>query len=413
MILSETSIRRPIVTTVISILIILVGLLAFIQLPVREYPDVDTPVVSVTTVYPGASAEVVERRVTDPLEEQISTIDGIRVLKSVSREQVSQITIEFELDRDMDQAANDVRDRVGRARGRLPTEVNEPSVAKTEADSQPFLWISINSDRHSRTELTEFADRYGKRLLQTLPGVANVIIGGERRYAMRIWLSPDRLAAHQLTAADVERALRDQNVEIPGGRIESVSREFTIRVRGDMGTPEEFENLVLTTGENRQVLLADVGRAELGSEDYRTQTFFNGRPTVGLGVVRQSQSNLLDVARLVKERIPEIQAQLPEGVNVTPAYDASLFVQRSINEVILTLFFAFGLVILVVFLFLRDWRATVIPLLAVPVSLIGSFAVMQALGFSLNILTLLALVLAVGLVIDDAIVMLENISRRM
>ncbi|MBE0599406.1 MAG: efflux RND transporter permease subunit, partial [Desulfuromonadales bacterium] len=291
--------------------------------------------------------------------------------------------------------------------------VQEPSVAKTEADSRPFLWISINSDRHSRTELTELADRYGKRLLQTLPGVANIIIGGERRYAMRIWLNPRLLAAHQLTAADVEAALREQNVEIPGGRIESQTREFTVRVQGDLATEAEFENLILAASEGRQVRLADVGRAELGSEDYRTLTFFNGRPTVGLGVVRQSQSNLLDVAERVKERIPEILSQLPQGIEVNVAYDASLFVQRSINEVILTIFFAFTLVILVVFLFLRNLRATFIPLLAVPVSLIGSFAIMQALGFSLNILTLLALVLAVGLVIDDAIVMLENIYRRL
>ena len=413
MVLSEFSIRRPIVCTVFSLLIVLVGLLAYRLLPVREYPDVDPPVVSVTTVYPGASAEVVELRVTEPLEEQISTIDGIRVLKSVSREQVSQITIEFELVRNIDEAANDVRDRVGRARGRLPTEVQEPSVSKTEADSRPFLWISINSDRHSRTELTELADLYGKRVLQTLPGVANIIIGGERRHAMRIWLDPRLLAAHRLTAADVERALREQNVEIPGGRIESLAREFTVRVRGDMATAAEFDDLVLAVADGRQVRLADVGRAELGSEDYRTLTFFNARPTVGLGVVRQSQSNLLDVAERVKDRVPDIRAQLPEGVEVTVAYDASLFVQRSINEVILTIFFAFSLVILVVFLFLRNLRATVIPLIAVPVSLIGSFAVMQALGFSINILTLLALVLAVGLVIDDAIVMLENIYRRL
>jgi multidrug efflux pump len=413
MVLSEFSIRRPIVCTVFSLLLLLVGLLAFRQLPVREYPDIDPPVVSVTTVYPGAAAEVVELRVTEPLEEQLSTIDGIRVLKSVSREQVSQITIEFELIRNPDEAANDVRDRVGRARARLPAEVEEPSVAKTEADSRPFLWISVNSQRHGRTELTELADRYGKRLLQTLPGVANIIIGGERRYAMRIWLDPRLLAAHQLTAADVERALREQNVEIPGGRIESTTREFTVRVLGDLATAAEFDGLVLAASEGRQVRLADVGRAELGSEDYRTLTFFNGRPTVGLGVVRQSQSNLLDVAARVKERLPAIRDRLPTGVEVIVSYDASLFVQRSINEVILAIFFAFSLVILIVFLFLRNLRATFIPLLAVPVSLIGSFAVMQALGFSVNILTLLALVLAVGLVIDDAIVMLENIYRRL
>jgi multidrug efflux pump len=412
MVLSDLSIRRPIVCAVAFILLVLVGLLSLRLLPVREYPDIDPPVISVNTIYPGASAEVIELRVTEPLEDQISTIDGIRVLKSVSREQVSQITIEFELGRDMDQAANDVRDRVARARSRLPTEVNDPVVAKTEADSRPFLWISMNSEQHSRMELTDLADRYGKRLLQSIPGVANVIIGGERRYAMRIWIDPQRLAAHGLTASDVERALREQNVEIPAGRIESQTREFTIRMQGDIAAAEEFDKLILAVRGGHQILLSEVANVELGTEDYRTQAFFNGRPTVGLGVVRQSQSNLLEVAAGVKALIPQLQAQLPEGVQVQLAFDSSLFVQRSITEVIYTLFFAFSLVIIVIYLFLRDWRATLIPLVAVPVSLIGSFALMQAFGFSLNILTLLALVLAVGLVIDDAIVMLENIYRR-
>ncbi|MEX2380848.1 MAG: efflux RND transporter permease subunit [Opitutales bacterium] len=412
MILSEISIRRPVICTVVSILLVLVGFLSFQRLPVREYPDTDVPVVSVTTTYPGASAEVIESRVTEPLEELLSTINGIRSLKSVSREQASQITIEFDLSRDVDQAANDVRDRVGRARARLPQEVDDPSVSKTEADSSPFIWISLYSDRYSRMELTEFADRYGKRLLQTLPGVGNIIIGGERRWAMRVWLSPLDMAAYELTALDVERALREQNVEIPGGRIESTDREFSIRVQGDLGAVTEFENVVLANREGYQVLLSDVARVELGAEDYRTQTFFNGIPTVGLGVVRQSQSNLLEVANLVKATVPEIQASVPEGVEVLVAYDSSLFVERSVNEVFKTLFFAFALVIGVVFFFLRDIRATIIPLVAVPVSIIGAFSLMQLFGFSINILTLLALVLSVGLVIDDAIVMLENIYRR-
>lgn len=412
MVISEVSIRRPVVCTVICILIVLIGLLSFSELPVREYPDTDPPIVSINTVYPGANAEVVESRVTDILEEQLSTIDGIRLLKSESREELSQITIEFDLDRDVDSAANDVRDRVGRARGRLPSEVREPSVQKTESDNNPFMWISLNSDRHSRLELSDFADRFGKRTLQTVPGVANVIIGGERRFAMRIWLRTNQLVAFDLTVQDVEQALREQNVEIPGGRIESQTREFSVRVMGDLRTAEEFAGIVLAERDGFQVTLGDVARVELGTEDYRTLTFFNQRPTVGLGVVRQSQSNLLDVAEGVRALLPGIRESLPEGVNLVVAYDSSEFVQRSINEVYRTLFFAFGLVILVVFFFLRSLRATLIPLIAVPVSLIGTFAVMQLLGFSLNILTLLALVLAVGLVIDDAIVMLENIYRR-
>ncbi|TVR51130.1 MAG: efflux RND transporter permease subunit [Puniceicoccaceae bacterium] len=412
MILSDVSIRRPIVCTVGCIILVVVGLLAFGRLPVREYPDTDTPVVSVTTIYPGAAAEVIETRITDPLEEQLSTIDGIRKMTSVSREQVSQITLEFTLDRNIDEAANDVRDRVGRARGRLPQEANDPTVAKSDADSRPFMWISVSSEFYDRIELTRFADRYGKRLLQTVPGVANVIIGGERRPAMRIWLLPERLAAFGLTAGDVERALREQNVEIPGGRIESEGLEFTVRLKGDLATEDEFSRIVVAATPTYQVELGEVARVELGARDYRTQTYFNQRPSVGLGVVRQSQSNLLDVADGVKTIIPEIQRQMPDGVQVILSYDASLFVERSVNEVIKTLFIAFSLVILVIFFFLRNPRATIIPLVTVPVSLIGTFAIMLAMGFTINILTLLALVLAVGLVIDDAIVMLENIYRR-
>ncbi|MCC5788485.1 MAG: efflux RND transporter permease subunit [Opitutales bacterium] len=413
MVISEVSIRRPVVCTVICILIVLIGFLSFQNLPVREYPDTDPPIVSVNTVYPGADAEVVESRITDVLEEQISTIDGIRMLSSESREEVSQISIEFELGRNVDNAANDVRDRVGRARDSLPDEAREPSVEKTESDNTPIMWISVNSDRYNRLELTDFADRFGKRTLQNVSGVANVIIGGERRFAMRVWLSATQLAAYDLTPDDVEQALRQQNVEIPGGRIESAAREFSVRVMGDVNEVEEFENLVIAERDERQILLGEVARVEVGTEDYRTLTFFRGNPTVGLGVVRQSQSNLLEVAQGVRDRLPEVQAAMPEGVELVLAYDASVFVQESINEVYKTLLFAFGLVILVIFFFLRTIRATLIPLISVPVSLIGTFAAMQLFGFSINILTLLALVLAVGLVIDDAIVMLENIYRRM
>ncbi len=412
MILSEISVRRPVLASVTSILLVLVGLLAFRNLPVREYPDTDVPAVSITTVYPGASAEVVESRVTEPIEEQISTIDGIRIMKSVSREEVSQITVEFLLERDVDQAANDVRDRVGRARGRLPDEVNEPQISKIDSDANPFIWFAFFSDRYDRTELTDLVDRIAKQRMQTVPGVGNIIIGGERRFAMRVWLQSDLLAAHDLTATDVERALLNQNVDIPGGRIESVTREFTVRTLGDLRTPEQFESLVIATRNGRQIKLADVGSAEMGSEDYRTRTYFQGRPVVGLGVVRQARSNLLQVADGVKELLPLIMSEMPEGIESETAYDASLFVQRSIREVYLTLALAGGLVVLVIFLFLRDLRATLIPLLAIPVSIIGTFFVIGALGFSINLLTLLALVLAVGLVVDDAIVMLENIYRR-
>jgi multidrug efflux pump len=412
MIISDTSIKRPVLTIVGALIVILLGALSFERLPVREYPDTDVPTVSVTTIYRGASAEVVESRVTETLEEQLSAIDGIRVMKSSSREQASTITIEFVLDRNPDEAANDVRDRVSRARDRLPDEVDEPIIAKEEADSQPVLWLTFTSDRFSRTELTDIVDRIAKQRIQTVPGVGTIFIGGERRYAMRLWLDPDKLASYQLTAADVEEALREQNVDVPGGRIESFAREFTVRTQGELADAAAFEELIVATRGNSQIKLKDVGRAELGSEDYRTRTFFNGVPTVALGVVRQSKSNLLDVANGVKNLVPVIKADLPEGTDVRVGYDSSVFVQRSVDEVFETFFIAFCIVIAVIFVFLRDWRAVVIPITAIPISIVGSFAVISALGFSINILTLLAFVLAIGLVVDDAIVMLENIYRR-
>ncbi len=412
MIISDTSIKRPVLTIVGALILILLGMLSFQRLPVREYPDTDVPTVSVNTIYRGASSEVVESRITEPLEEQLSAIDGIRVLKSSSQEEISRITIEFNLDRDPDEAANDVRDRVSRARDKLPDEVNEPIIAKEEADANPVLWLTFTSDRFSRTELTDLVDRVAKQRIQTVPGVGTIFIGGERRYAMRLWLDPDKLASYQLTANDVENALREQNVDVPGGRIESYAREFTVRTQGELANAAAFEGLVIATRGNSQIQLRDVGRAELGSEDYRTRVFFNGVQTVGLGIVRQSKSNLLEVADGVKSLIPVIQSELPEGIKVAVGYDSSVFVQRSVDEVFKTFFEAFLIVIVVIFLFLRDWRAVVIPITAIPISIIGTFAVISALGFSINILTLLALVLAIGLVVDDAIVMLENIYRR-
>ena len=412
MIISDTSIKRPVLTIVGALIIILIGSLSFRNLPVREYPDTDVPTVSVNTIYRGASAEVVESRITEPLEEQLSAIDGIRVLKSSSREEISRITIEFNLERDPDEAANDVRDRVSRARDRLPDEVDEPIIAKEEADANPVLWLTFTSDRFSRTELTDLVDRIAKQRVQTVPGVGTIFIGGERRIAMRLWINPEKLASYALTANDVEVALREQNVDVPGGRIESFAREFTVRTQGELTDPAAFDELIIATRGNSQIKLKDIGRAELGSEDYRTRTFFNGKPTVGLGVVRQSKSNLLEVAGGVKKLIPVIEAELPEGISVTVGYDSSDFVQRSVDEVYKTFFEAFLIVLVVIFFFLRDWRAVFIPITAIPISVIGSFAAISALGFSINLLTLLALVLAIGLVVDDAIVMLENIYRR-
>lgn len=412
MILSDVSIRRPVVALVASILVVLIGLLSFGRLAVREYPLTDSPVVTVQTSYRGASAEVVEARITEPLEREVASIDGIRVIRSESMEEQSRITVEFNLDRDVDEAANDVRDRVSRARARLPDEIDEPTITKADADSSPVITLAFNSDNYSRVELVEFVERVAIQRLQTINGVGSVNVRGPR-YAMRLWVDSDKLAAHQLTVADIEGALRQQNVEIPGGRIESLAREFPVRIEGRMTQVAEFENLILATRGAHQIKFSDVGRVELGSEEYRSESYFKGRPTVGVQVLRQAQANVLDVARDVKAMMPLIKADLPDGIDVHIGFDSSVFVERSVREVYKTLWEACILVILMIFLFLRDWRATMVPLVAIPVSVIGTFAVMAALGFTINTLTLLALVLAVGLVVDDAIVMLENIYRRM
>jgi multidrug efflux pump len=409
MILSDLSIRRPVICLVASIIIVLVGLLRFGAMPVREYPNVDSPTITVTTSYAGASAQVVESKVTEPIEKEVAAIEGIRLVRSNSSEQRSTVTIEFNLGRNLDEAANDIRDRVSRVK--LPAEIDPPRVTKADPDSSPVLSMSFNSTRFSRLEIVEMLDRIVVPRVQTVPGVGSIVVDGPR-YAMRLWIDSDRLAAYGLTVIDVENALRRQNVEVPSGRIESVSREFPIRFIANMNEVSEFENLVLATRGTYQVKFSDVGRVELGSEDYRTDTLFKGRPTVGLQVLRQSQTNLLETIDGVKKLIPIFKTQMPEGVNIEISKDDSAYVSRSVEEVYKTLYEAAVLVVLMIFLFLRNWRATLIPLVAIPVSIIGSFAIIAALGFSINILTLLAFVLGIGLVVDDAIVMLENIYRR-
>jgi len=412
MILSDLSIRRPVLATVMSLGLVLLGLMSFQRLPVREYPNIDAPVVSVRTVYLGASAAVIESQVTRPLEESLSGIEGIKTLKSVSREEVSQITIEFNLNRNPDGAAADVRDRVSRVRARLPDDIDEPVISKIEADASPIVWLAFFSDRHTAMEISDIADRFVKDRLQTLPGVAAVIIGGERRFAMRLWLDRDRLAARRVTVKDVEDALKKQNVEIPGGRIESAQREFTVLSETDLRTPAQFEALIIREENGYPVRLSDVGRAEIGAQDDRNIVRVNGDAAVGLGVVKQSTANTLEVALAVREELPKINASLPEGLKLKVAYDSAVFIEESIKGVYRTLLESLVLVLAVVWLFLRSLRATLIPFVTIPVSLIGAFIFIQAMGFSVNILTLLALVLAIGLVVDDAIVMLENIHRR-
>ncbi len=411
MILSDISIRRPVLATVMSLLIILIGLIAFDRLPVREYPNIDAPVVSVRTVYPGASSEVMESQITKPLEDSLSGIEGIRTIKSVSREEVSQITVEFIQSRDPEAAANDTRDRVARVRGALPNEAQDPVVAKIEADAQAIIWLAFSSDRQSPLEITDYADRVVADQLKTLPGVASVIIGGGRRYAMRLWLDPSRMASQGITVQDVEAALRSQNTELPSGRIESQMREFSVLARTDLRTPGEFERVVIRDSGGVLVRLGDVGRAEIGAEDARNIVRVNGRAAVGLGIVKQSTANTLEVARAIKAEVPRLQAALPEGMQLKVAFDSSIFIEKSIDAVYTTMIEAMVLVVGVIFLFLRNWRATLIPFVTIPVSLIGAFIFLSAMGFTINVLTLLGLVLAIGLVVDDAIVMLENIYR--
>ena len=409
--LPELCIERPVLTTVMSLSIVLVGAIALLRLPNRELPDVDPPVVAVTTVYPGAAPEVVETSVTQVLEDQLIGIEGIKHVTSVSREQVSSISVEFELYRDVDSAAADVRDRVARARRELPQDVDEPVIAKRSADARPIQWISLSGGGLSQIELSTLADTRIKDRLAKLPGVAEVMLAGERRFAMRIWIDNTRLTGQGLTIADVAAALKRENVDIPSGRIEGAEREFTVRTPGEMKTAEEYDALILAKTDSGPVRLRDVGRAEVGAEDERKLVRFNGVAAVALGVVKQSKANTLDVAAAVRKELAELADELPGGVSTEIAYDSSIFVERSIEDVTRTIFEAIGLVVIVIYLFLRSARATLLPAVAIPVSIIGTFAVLYALDFSINTLTLMGVTLAIGLVVDDAIVVLENITR--
>jgi len=411
--LSEVAIKRPVFATVMSLSILLVGYISFTRLPVREYPETDPPIVSVTTFYRGASPTVVETEITDVLEEQFSTVESIKTITSSSREQGSVITIEFELHRNVDEAANDVRDRVSRVGGRLPREAEDPIVAKVDVNAQPIIWLAISSEKHTTLELSDIADRILKERLQRLPGVGNIFIGGERRYAMRVWLDPLKMAAYGLSVQDVERAVRRENAEIPGGRVEGTAREFAVRTRGELNTPEGFGAIIVAHRGNEIVRLDQIAEVEVGPEDERTKTRFNGDPAIGLGIVKQKQASTLDVAAAVRASLPDLGQLLPAGMRIHMAYDSSEFIQSSVDEVRKTIIIALCLVVMVVFVFLKSMRATVIPIVAIPVSIIGAFTVAFALGFTINILTLLALVLAIGLVVDDAIVVLENIVRHM
>ncbi len=412
MILSRISIQRPVFATVISLLLVVLGLAALTQLAVREYPDIDPPVVSITTVYPGASAEVIDREITEIIEEQISGIEGIRLITSRSEDEISDVSIEFSLGRDLDAAAADVRDRLGVAVASLPDEAEPPVVAKVSGDAQPVVWISLTSERRSALELTEYAERYLTEPLSILPGVARVVVGGERRQAMRIWLDMDAMSARNVTVSDVVEALQAENVELPAGRVEGLSREFSVRSVTRLSEPEEFANLVLRVQDGYQLTLGDVARVAIGPESERSAVLLDGQTAVGLGVVRQSKTNTLRVTRAVREEVAALQQELPDDINMEVAYDEAVFIEGSLREVVITMLITGVLVVAVIFLFLRSLRTTLVPAVTIPISLIGAFVVMWALGHSINTLTLLALVLAIGLVVDDAIVMLENVYRR-
>jgi multidrug efflux pump len=413
MTLPEVCIKRPVFATVLSLAILLLGAISYSRMAVREYPKIDEPVVNVETVYRGASADVIESQVTKVLEDSISGIEGVDVMSSSSRSEVSNITVVFKLSRDPDAAAADVRDKVSRVRGRLPQDIDEPVIAKTEADAWPIMWIGLTSDKHTRLEVSDYAARQIRPRLQTLPGAADVRIFGERKPAMRVWLDRAKLAAYRLTPQDVEDALRRQNVEIPAGRIESRAREFAVLSQTDLATPEQFGAAVIRDAGGIQVRIRDVAKVELAPASERTVTRFKGRPSMSLGVIRQSTANALDLSVAARKEIAAIQPTLPDGMRLELAYDSSVFIDESVQAVTKTIIEAVLLVALVIFVFLRNVRATMIPLVTIPVSLIGAGLFLYAAGFSINTLTLLAMVLAVGLVVDDAIVVLENIYRYM
>ena len=410
--ISELSIRRPVLATVMTLIILLFGCIGYMTLGVREYPSVDNPIISVSCSYPGANADVIENQITEPLEQNINGIPGIRSLTSVSQQGNSRITVEFELSVDLETAANDVRDKVSRAQRWLPRDCDPPTVSKADADAQPILMVALQSDKRSLLELSEIADLTVKEQLQTIQDVSSVSIWGEKRYCMRLWLDPVKMSGYSVTPMDVKSALDRENVELPSGSIEGNTTELTIRTMGQMHTTEEFNNLVIKEQDGRIVRFSDIGRAELSPRDIKSYMKMNGVPMVGVVVIPQPGANHIDIADAVHERMKMMEKDLPEDVHYDYGFDNTKFIRASIAEVESTVYEAFILVIIIIFLFLRDWRVTLIPCVVIPVSLIGAFFVMYLCDFSINVLSMLAVVLSVGLVVDDAIVMTENIYIR-
>jgi multidrug efflux pump len=409
--LPETAIRRPVFATVLSLLVVLIGVVSFDRLAVREYPKIDEPVVTVSVTYPGASAEVIETQVTKPLEDSIAGIDAVDVITSISRAEQSQISVRFRLEKDADAAAAEVRDRTSRVRNKLPQQIDEPVIAKVEADAFPVIWLAFTSDTLTPLQINDLVSRIVKPRLQTVTGVADVRVYGERKYAMRVWLDPDKLAGYRLTTQDVEDAITRSNLELPAGRIESQQREFSVTSQTDLVRPAQFGQIVVKNVNGFPVKVRDVARVEEGAADERSSVRLNGRQAISAGVIRQATANPLTLSQGVREMIPKLKADLPPDVTIDIANDNSVFIDRSVKNVYHTIGEAILLVALVIFVFLRTVRASIIPIVTIPVSLIGSFGLMALFGFTINTLTLLALVLAIGLVVDDAIVMLENIFR--
>jgi len=409
--LFELCIRRPVLSTVLSLLVLVIGLISYSRLTVREYPKIDEPVVSVSTTYQGASADVIESQITKVLEDSLAGIEGVELMTSFSRSERSNINVQFRLTRDPDSAAADVRDKVARVRARLPDNIDEPVVAKVEADAFPIIWMAVTSGDRTPLEVSDYLSRYVKPRLSVLPGAADVWIFGERRTSMRINVDRDRLAAYALTVGDVESALRRQNIELPSGRIESTKREFSIVASTDVSTRQQFEELIVAMSNGYPVRLRDVADVVVGAADERVIARYRGEPSINMGVVKQATGNPLELSRALRAEIDKINESLPSGMRIHVAYDSSVFIDRSIKSVFQTIAEAVLLVVLVIFFFLRNFRATLIPLVTIPLSLVGAFALMYVFGFTINTLTLLAMVLAIGLVVDDAIVVLENIYR--
>ena len=410
--ISELSIRRPVLATVLTLIILLFGLIGYTFLGVREYPSVDNPIITVTCSYAGANADVIENQITEPLEQNINGISGIRSLSSVSQQGQSRITVEFELSVDLERAANDVRDKVSRAQRYLPRDCDPPTVSKADADAMPILMVALQSNKRSLLELSEIADLTVKEQLQTISDVSSVDIWGEKRYSMRLWLDPIKMAGYGVTTVDVKNAITRENLELPSGSIEGNTTELTIRTLGLMHTPEEFNNIIVKKNGGNIVRFSDIGRAELGPADIRSYMKMNGVPMVAVVVIPQPGANHIEIADNVYQRMEQMKKDLPDDVFYSYGFDNTRFIRASIAEVKETVWVAFALVILIIFLFLRDWRVTLIPCMVIPVSLVGSFFVMYLSGFSINVLSMLAIVLAVGLVVDDAIVMTENIYVR-